>query len=123
MPAQNTGSIRQDIYDSISPFPSTVSGALTFIVNNAVFFAEQLTGDTIGTTSIGERYQPAIHNLAIANVLRLMGTQDMGVKSVSVGDLSTDNSNLMEMARQFEERGIFQIKALTKGIKYYKARG
>lgn len=123
MPAINSGSIRQTIYDTISPMPSAVSGGLFSSVDNAIFFVENYTGDTIGTSSIAEQYQPAIQNMATANILKLLAVQDLGTNFVSVGDLSTNNDNLNLMAKQFEEMAIMQLKSLSKSIKVYKVRG
>ena len=123
MPVINSGSISLNIFNSISPLSNNLSGLISTIVDQNVFFVEQFTGDTIGTSSIAERYQLPITNLATANIIKLMAVQDGGVKSVSVGDLSTDNSNLMELAKQYQEMGNMQLKALTGRIKFYKARG
>ena len=122
MPNLSSGSIALNIFNAISPMPTGISGLLITIVDTQRFFTEQYTGDTIGAV-ISETYQSPITDLSTSNVLKLMAVQDMGVKSVSIGDLSTDNSNLMEMARQFEEKAMFSLKALTKGVKVYKARG
>ena len=119
----STGSIRDLIYSGISPFPSTISGILNGLVNNAVFFVENWTGNTLGTTDIPDRYQPSITDIATANVLKLMAVQDMGVQFVSIGDLSTNNQNLGQMAKMFEEKGMIELRSLSKGVKVYKARG
>ena len=122
MPDLNAGSIANNIYNSISPLPSSVSGALITIVNNKRYLAEQLTGNVIGN-AIAEQYQSPITDLSYADTLRLMAAQDLGVQNVSVGDLSTDNKNLFEMAKQFEDKGMTQLKWLTKGIKFNKTYG
>lgn len=122
MPAINSGSVALNIYNSISPLSSNISGLLVTIVDQNRFYVEQFTGITIGN-SIAEQYQLPITNLATANVLRLMAIQDGGIKSVSVGDMSVDNANLMEMVKYYEELGNKQLFSLTKGIKFYKARG
>lgn len=121
-PDINTGSVTQFLIDAINPMPTSVSGVLTNIVDNQRFFIEQFTGDTIGSV-ISEQYQSAIHDLSTSNVLKLMAIQDLGVNSVRVGDVSTTNENLLNMAREFEERGMTQLKSLSKGIKFFKARG
>lgn len=122
MPNQNTGSLVAIVYSGISPFPSNISGILTTIIDQNRFFIENYTGDTIGSV-IAEKYQNPITNLATANVLKLMSIQDYGVQQVTIGDLSTNNSNLLEMAKQFEERAMLEIKSLSKGLKFFKARG
>lgn len=118
----NTGSIENIVFSGISPFPAAVSGILTSIIDNNRFFMENFTGETIGTT-IAERFQPALTDLSTANVLKLMAVQDLGVQKVQIGELETDNKNLMEMAKQFEDKGMFELKSLSKGIKFFKARG
>ena len=123
MPAINNGSIALTIFNAVAPMPNSVSGTLITFVNNRIFYVENYTGDTIGTTSISEKYQPAITDLSFADAIRAMSLQDMGVKNVSIGDLSTDNSNLFEMAKQFEDRGNIEMKSLAKSIKFFKARG
>ena len=122
MPSLNTGSIVGIVYSGISPFPTNISGILTSIVDNQRFFINQFTGDSIGSV-IAEKYQSALTDLSTANVLKLMAVQDLGIQSVSVGDVTTNNSNLIEMAKMFEDRGILMLKSLSKGAKIFKARG
>lgn len=119
----SAGSIRDFVYSGISPFPNSISGVLVNLVNNAITRVENYTGETLGTTSIADKYQPAITNLATANVLKLMSVQDNGVQFVSIGDLATNNQNLKEMANMFEEMGNMDLKAISKSVKIFKARG
>lgn len=119
----NAGSVRDYVYSGIIPFPNSVSGVLNTIVNNSIFFVENYTGDTLGTVNIADRYYPSISNFAFSNVLKLMAVQDNGVSSVSVGEMSVSNTNLKEMAKHYEEQGMFNLKSLSKGIKFFKARG
>lgn len=122
MPDLNSGSIALNIFNAIVPMPAGISGLLVTIVDTQRYFVENYTGDTIGAT-ISEKYQSPITDLSTSQVLKFLATQDMGVSSVSVGDLSTSNSNLSEMARMFEEKAMTEIKSLSKGLKVYKARG
>ena len=119
----SAGSIQDLVYSGIVPFPTSVSGILLSLVNNAIFRVENFTGDSLGTTSIADRYQPAITDFATANVIKLMAIQDGGVQSVTIGEESVDNKNLLTMAEMFEEMGVMELKALAKGLKFYKARG
>src|SRR3990167_8740505 len=112
MPNVNTGSIALNVFNSISPMPTGISGLLVTIVDQQRFFVEQYTGDSIGSV-IAEKYQPAITDLTTSNVIKLMAVQDNGVQSVSVGDLTTNNSNLRDMAKEFEERAMLQLKSLA----------
>lgn len=125
MPSVNTGSIALNIFNSISPMPTGVSGLLSTLVDQNRFYVEQFTGDTIGSV-FAEKYQLPITNLTTANVLMLMAVQDGGVSHVRVGGMEgvdTENANLNEMAKQYRDIGNAQLIALTKGLKFYKARG
>jgi len=119
---KNVGSIALDIFNSIAPMQDNISGLLVTIVENQQFFIEQFTGDSVGDP-ISDKFKPGLTNLATSNVLKLMASQDMGVQTVKVGELETDNKNLTQVARQFQERGMFELKSLSKGIKVFKARG
>src|SRR3990167_7959004 len=122
MTAISTGSIAVNVFNSISPLNGNISGLLNTIVDQNRFYIEQFTGDTIGSM-VAEKYQLPLTNLSTANVLKLMSVQDGGVKSVSVGDMTIDNSNLFEMAKQYEEQANMQLKQLTRGLKFFKRRG
>lgn len=122
MPNINTGSITQFLIDSISPMPTSVSGVLTNIVNNQRYFVEQFTGDSVGDV-IAEKYQSPITDLSIANVISMIAVQDLGVDSVKIGELTTSNKNLLSTSEQLREKAIFELKSLSKGIKFFKARG
>lgn len=122
MPDANVGSITQFINDSVVPLPAGVSGVLTNLVNNQRFFIEQFTGDSIGEV-IAEKYQSALTDLSLAETAKMMALQDLGVKSVKVGGLTTDNSNLMMVSQQLHDKAMKELKSLSKGIKSFKARG
>jgi len=119
----SAGSIRELVYSGISPFPTSISGVLVSLVNNAIFRVENFTNSTHGTTDIADRYQPAVTDFATANVLKLMAVQEMGVQFVQSGNESVNNTNLKDMANMFEEMGVMELKSLSKGLLFYKARG
>ena len=77
------------IYSLVSNIPVGVSGLLVngFLVNQAVYTAENYTGNDINVSSIGEPYQPAIISLTLSNIISLMESQGIGTKSVSIGEL------------------------------------
>lgn len=120
----NPGSIANIVYSTIAPFPTSISGTLINFVNNKIYFVEQYTGTSIGSV-INQQFQSAITDLTLADVVRLMAIQDLGIQNVIVDgrDLAVNNRNLVETAQFYETRAMFQLKALTKGIKFYKARG
>lgn len=118
----NGGSIALDVFNSIDPMPNNVSGLLATIVDKQRFFIENFTGDTIGNT-IAEKYQSPLTDLTTAEVLKLMAVQDLGVNSVTIGELKTSNENLLKTSDQLHEKAVFELKSLSKGIKFFKARG
>lgn len=111
------------IYNSISPLPSNLSGLLIGIVNEKTDFASTYTGDSIDQSNVPAKYISAIEHLALSHVLTLISIQDLGVSEVRVGEMSTRNDNLIASAKMFEEDGMMKLKILSKGIKFFKARG
>lgn len=122
MSVVNTGSIADGIFNSISPMPNNVSGVLYNTVQEKIYVVEQYTGDSIGSV-VAEKYQSCVEHLALGHILRIMSVQNMGVSQVSIGEMTVDNKNLLEAAKMFEEDGNQKLKWLSKGIKFYKARG
>lgn len=124
MPDVNIGSIATILVNGIVPMPTGISGNLPTIIQNKIYFVNNYTGDGIGSV-IPEKYQSIITDMAMADALRFMAVQDMGVQSMSLGgnDISTDNKNLSEIARQLDEKAMLNLNSLTKGMFFYKARG
>lgn len=121
---KNAGSIAIDIFNSISPLSNNLSGLLLTFIENQIAYVNQFVGTSLTSGGlINSIYVPAITNLSTANVLNLMAVQDGGVKNASIGDLSIENSNLFNMANQYNELGQKQLIQLTRGLKYFKARG
>lgn len=108
------------VYNMITNIPVGISGILTTIVDQQIYFAEQFTGDTIGTTSVAERYQPGIISLSAANVMGLMESQGMGTKSVSIGELSITKGMGENVSRTLRDNGINQLKAIGERISFYQ---
>jgi hypothetical protein len=119
----NSGSIADSVYNSISPLASNLSGLILSTVNEKIYFIEQYTGYSVGTTAIEEKYQSCIEHLALAHIISLMAIQDNGVSEVRVDNMVVRNENLAIMAKSFEEDGMFKLRSLAKTVKFYKARG
>ena len=124
MADKNAGSIASDIFNSISPISSNLSGLLLTFVENQIAYVNQFTGTTFTSGGlITSTYVPAVTNLATSQVVQLMSVQDGGAKSASIGDLSIDNSNLSSMAKHYYDLGQLQLMQLTRGLKFFKSRG
>jgi len=115
--------IRSIVAGMISSIPIGISGLLTTIVDQQVYFAEQLTDNTIGTTSISEVYQPGIISLSVASVLRLMEAQGIGTKSVSIGELSISKGLSEGSSKRWKDWGIEQLNAGGEKVSYYQCWG
>jgi hypothetical protein len=107
----------------ISSIPIGISGILTTIVDQQVYFAEQITGNNISTSSIAEMYQPGIISLAAANVMELMEAQGIGTKSVSIGELSITKGMVDGTSKALRDDGINKLKAIGERVSYYQCWG
>ena len=115
------------VLNMVEGIPSTISGATLWdMVDNEVYFAEQLTGDSISTSTIANKYQPAIISLTVASVLRMMELQGADVSSIHLGDFSVSKgrgSSTETIAEKMVEDGIRKLEVLGNKIGYYKALG
>jgi len=111
------GSVVLGIVENV---PAGITGLITTVVNQQVYFAETMTGDTIGTTAIGEAYQPGIISLTIGNILGLMSSQGLGTKSVKIGELSISKGMNEQSASDWTNLGIKQIEGLGEPTKFYQ---
>ena len=111
------------VYSMIDGISTGVSGILLNIVNNQIYFAEQLTGDTIGTVAVAEKYQPGIIELSAANVMELTEAQGMGTKSVSIGELSITKGMQEGTSKSLRDSGMNKLKAVGERMSYYQAWG
>jgi len=115
------------VLNMIENVPSTISGATLWnMVDNEVYYAENFTGDTIGTSAIGQEYQPAIISLTAAAVLRMMEMVGADVSSMKLGDFSINkgsNSSTSSSADKLREDGIRKLEILGEKSNFYKAFG
>ena len=100
-----------------------VSGTLAFLVNQAVYTAENFTGDAIGISTISDKYQPSIINLTISNVLSLMESQGLGTKSVSIGELSITKGMVDGTSQSYKDLAFSQLNELGHHMSYYQSLG
>ncbi len=114
------------ILNMIEDIPISISGLLPVLVDQEVYFAEKLTGASIGTSAISNEHQTAIISLAAAQVVRLMEMQGVDVSNIKLGDLSVSKgqgSATMVTSLQLREDGIRKLENLGFKLNYYKALG
>ena len=115
------------VLNMVENIPDSLSGATLWnMVDNEVYNAENITGQTISTTSIGQQYQPAIISLTASAVLRMMELLGADVSSIRLGDFSVNkggSSSILSSADRLRDDGIRKLNALGTEINYYKALG
>ena len=119
----NLGSIGNNIHGQIEDIPTTLSGAqMLSIIDNQRLFMESKIGETIGSTAIAEKYQPALMSLSCAAVLNRMQLTGADVESFKLGDFSTkkgEGGNLSSAAKAFKIEGLEMLKRLGTKQEYY----
>lgn len=108
------------VYNLIDNIPTGISGTLPYLVEQEVHNAENIIGDTIGITAIGDTYQPAIISLTMGNVLGMMEAQGMGTKSVSIGELSIAKGIVEGTSKTFTSDGHSKLRALGEQTKFFQ---
>ena len=110
------------VYNLTENIPTGISGLLVngFLVDQAVYQAQNFTGDTISTSAIEDKYQPAIISLTISQTLGQMEAQGIGTKAVKIGELSIEKGMGMEVAKNYEKLGYNQLNDLGRKTSYYQ---
>ena len=111
------GSIVLGIVENV---PAGISGLMTTIVDQQIYFAEQVTGNSIGTTAVAEAYQPGIISLTIGNIMGLMSAQGVGTKSVKIGELAISKGLDESSSTSWTNLGMEQIKRIGERMSYYQ---
>ena len=111
------GSVVLGLVEGVS---ASISGLTATLVNNNIYTAELITGDSIPVIAIGEAYQAGITSMTIGNVLGLMSAQGIGTKSVKIGELSIAKGMNESSAQGWRELGISQLKEGGEKISSYQ---
>ncbi len=125
MALANLGSISTRILNQIGSVPLGISGAeLNAIVYDKVLFVEEYTGQSIGSTAIPDKYQPAILNLSMAATINAVDSRNGNISSYSLDSFSISrNSGSNSLSNSYKEEGERELKRLGRKFKVYKAYG
>ena len=127
MAALSNVGIGSVILNMVENVPTTISGATLWnMIDQEIYFAEQFTGNTIGTTSVANVYQPAIISLASASVMNMMELTGADVSSLKLGDFTVGKgatSNVSSAGAKMKEDGMEKLRNLGQSISFYKALG
>jgi hypothetical protein len=118
MALDTIGSIALHIVESFS-VPNGVSGNMVEIVDMARQHVENYTGQTIGSNSIGAKYQPAIINFAKADALDMINAQE-GHGNLSLDDFSMGAGGEEMSAKQFRMLAENQLRAIGINVQHVK---
>jgi len=114
------GSIAEHINESFNNIPAGVSGNMVEIVDMARQHVENYTGNTIGSNSIDAKYQPAIVDLAKADVVDLVNAQAGGEK-VSLADLSISETGEALSAEQYRLMAEMKLRDLGRKVRFARS--
>ena len=120
----NLGSINSHITNMVgtSNIPSSISGTtLDNMISQQINFVEQFTTTTISDDSIPEKYQPSIIDLTLSKLLIMLETQEGGVDSVKLGELSVSSSSKggnAGLAQQLKTDAIIRLKELSRETRF-----
>ena len=123
----NVGSIANHVGNYIGwPVVGTLSGTtLNEIITQEINFANTYTNESIGTTNIAERYQPALVDLTVSKIMFGTEMQQGGIDSVSLGELSVSQGagGGAELAKEMRNNAILRLKELGRFVRYKRVIG
>jgi hypothetical protein len=126
----NIGSFSNEIFLIVENVPSsnpTLSGVpLNNIIERNIDFCERYSGESIGTTSIPIRYQGAIIDFSVADVLDFMNLQGTDASSYSIEGFSVSKggeSNLEVVSKKFREMGMRKLQEIGHSMRFAVSNG
>ncbi len=108
------------VYNLVENIPSSISGTLSLLVNNNVFYANQITNNSVSVDTISEAFQPGVTNMTIGDVLGLMSAQGIGTKSVKIGELSIAKGLSENSSQSWKDLGLSQIKRIGEQVSSFQ---
>jgi hypothetical protein len=96
------------------------------ILDNQRIYIEQYTGQSVGSPVIAEKYQPAMLDLARAEIMQLLDLQGGDFSDVRIGDFSIkkgSNSNTSDASAYFKQMGEQKLKNLGRKINFARVIG
>ena len=126
MVTMNLGSVSNIVYNMIANVPTNVSGTVLFnIIDQQRVFMENYTGQSIGSTAIAEKYQPALIDLSCGELGKTIGFAGGIINSTTIGELSVSKSitSNEQMVNQYRDSGMEKLKLLGKKLAFKKVWG
>lgn len=114
------GSIASYLFETFPNLPAGVSGNLVIISDTARQHVANYTGQTIGSNSISDTYQPAILDFAKADLIDLLNAQTGG-ENIRLADLSISESGDAMSSQAYRQLAEMKLRSLPKDIKFAKS--
>ena len=123
----NLGSVAATTLDLLEDVPANISGTrLLELADRQRQKVQEYTGITIGSNSIGIKYQEAILQLTIAKTAKDMLSLGADAVSTTIGDFTIKKgatSNLDVVYKHSMDSANEELKCLGKRISSFKANG
>jgi len=120
------GSVADTVLTIVDSVPNGISGNLISIADRQRQVIEQYTGLTVGSVNIALKFQPALINLAIADILGLMQMTGADVNRIQLGDLNIykgTESSLTEGMKYFKIKGQEEMQIIGRKSHYFRSNG
>lgn len=120
----SVGSVVEQVSKLVGPsnVPIAISGTdMNSVVEQEINFVEQFTSDTIVSSAIPEKYQPAISDLTQSKILISIDASDGGVTDVKLGPLTVSEKGAgsnAKLAEQLRKDAIARLKELQRKIRF-----
>lgn len=115
------GSISIHIANMFNNLTPGVSGNLVQLVDLSRQEVANYTGNTIGSNSIIDKYQPAITNLSIANTIDMINAQAGGGANLKLAELSIGDSNDIMSADQYRKMAQLQLGNIGRWVSFARS--
>lgn len=123
----NLGSVATDALILLENIPDSISGApLERVADRQRNKVQEYTGTSIGSNSIGIKYQEAILQLTIAKTAKDMMSIGADASQIKLGDFTVSkgsSSNLDVIYKNSTESAKEELKCLGKRVTLFKANG
>lgn len=114
------GSIATFLANTLPDLSAGISGNLVPIVDMARQHVANYTGQTIGSNSINDKFQPAIIDFSRADIIDLVNAQ-AGGENISLEGLSISETGEQMSAEQYRVLGEMKLRSLGRSIQVVKS--
>jgi len=126
MVTYNLGSVGSVVLILVPETPTAISGTpLLGIADRERLFMEDYTGQSIGSTGIAEKFQPALIDLTQAEVYGILEAESAADDTLRLADFSVKSARSSKNSQStiYHEMGIQKLNNLGRKVRFFKANG